>query len=120
MARTEDRAFVRNGADRKQVKGAESKIKLRQMREDADWAYVLGSPEGRRVLWRLLEHCNVFGSVFDPHGSRQSYNIGMQDVGHKIMADITTRDGKAWLLMQREAAQMTAEIEEPSPTPTDG
>ena len=117
---THGKAYVRNGSDAKQVKGAESKIKLRAMREDADWAFVLSAPEGRRVLWRLLEHCKVFESVFDPHGSRQSYLIGMQDVGHKIMADITARDSKAWMLMQQEAAQMAAEIEEPSPTPTDG
>lgn len=98
---TEPRAMVRNASDRKQVEEAKKKEKLRKTQEREDLRTVLALPAGRRFLWRLLEHCKVFGSVW--HASALiHYNSGIQDVGHFLMEEIEEADRAAFLLMINE------------------
>ena len=99
---TEDReALVRNGSDKNQVKAAAGKEKRIREKELKDISSVLETKEGRRFVWRMLEHCKTFGSVMK--GSAwTNYCSGQQDVGHYIMAEVVEADPEYLFLMMRE------------------
>lgn len=96
-----EKAMVKNAADPKQVKRAANKEQFKKDNERSDLSKVLETPEGRRVMWRLLEHCKVFGSVWDP-SSRIHYYAGKQDVGHFLMAEIVDAGEDYLLAMMKE------------------
>lgn len=101
-------ALVQNAGDRQQVEKAKLTERQRKDLQLKDIATLLAMPEGRRFLWRLLGHCKVNSSVFDPHGSRLAYNSGMQDVGHFVLGEIVSAQPEAYLQMMQEAQQENA------------
>lgn len=100
---SEQRPAVQNAADRGQVRHAERKDRDRRERELRDLNAVLATPEGRRVMWRLLGHCRVFESIWHPSALIHA-NSGKQDVGHFIMAEIAAADQEALFLMMKESS----------------
>ncbi len=84
----------------------------------ADLEAVLGTPEGRRVLYRVLEMCGV-GVVntdaerydnfkrFDSHASACA--VGEQNVGNRLMADWLSQAPGLFRTMIDEAAKRIAE-----------
>ena len=82
-----ERSLVRNAADEGQVKEAEHKEKRGREQQLGDLRTILAMPEGRRLMWRLIGHCKVNGSIWEP-SARIHYNSGMQDVGHFLMAEV--------------------------------
>lgn len=97
-------ALVANAADAEQVKRAGRKTRDRRADELADLRAVLATPAGRRVLWRVLEHCRVFESVWS-EGAQIHANAGRQDVGHFVMAEIEQADDEAIFRLMVEARQ---------------
>ena len=97
-----ERALTGNAADRRQVERAGRKQALRRDGELADLRAVLALPSGRRMLWRLLEDCKVFGSIWHP-SALIHFNEGRRDVGLKLMASITAANENALLQMMAEA-----------------
>lgn len=93
--------LVTNTSDTEQLREARKKVKLNRENELDDIKAVLSSPEAKRFFWRILEHCKVFGSVFE-QSSRIYYNSGMQDVGHFIMAEIADADPELIFQMQQQ------------------
>ena len=96
--------LVQNAADRPQVQRAKRRVQDARFGELSDLRAVLAQPEGRRVLWRLLEHCSVFESIWDP-SVRIHVNAGRQDVGHWLMAEIERADDEALFRLMVEAKQ---------------
>jgi hypothetical protein len=102
------RAQVRNAADPRQVKRAERVERERLEKFLENLRRVMLTTEGRAVMWELLERAGIYRSVFDPHGSLQSYKAGRQDFGHELIAVIHQAgdqgDGEhLFELMEREA-----------------
>lgn len=93
--------MVANAASEKQVRSAKQKELDRRDNELADVKSVLGIPGGRRLLWRLLEHCKVFETIWI-HNAQIHYNAGKQDVGHMIMKEITDADENAFIQLMVE------------------
>jgi hypothetical protein len=79
------RAHVRNAADPRQVRRAERVAREHEQLFLTCLARVLETKEGRLVAWELLERAGIYRSVFDPHGSLQSYKAGRQDFGHELL-----------------------------------
>lgn len=99
----DNKALVGNAADSEQVKRADRKVRSRDRNDVADLKIVLASAEGRRVLLRILEHCNVFKSVYHAEASEIYRNCGRQDVGHFLLSTITEASEQDGLLvMMRE------------------
>lgn len=98
------RALVKNAADADQVKRANEKQENSRDRELADLREVLSSVSGRRFIWRMLERCKVFGTVWDG-SAKIHYNSGQQDIGHWVMAEIGTADEDSLFVMMKEAKQ---------------
>lgn len=95
-------AVTQNAADPRQRKFAERLEANREKRWLDSMAAVMGHAEGRAFVWSFLRKCRVFESVFDPHGSIQSYKIGRQDVGHELMAEVLRLGPAPYLQMEKE------------------
>jgi len=79
---------VRNASNEKQVREAKKKEKRGREHELEDIKQVLNTPSGRRFVWRILNHCKTFESIW--HSSALiHHNSGMQDVGHFILSEIS-------------------------------
>ena len=94
--------LVKNCADPEQVKQAEKKVKNRRDTELEDIRFLLETRQGKRFFWRLLTHCKVFESIWEP-SAKIHHNSGRQDVGHFIMAEVVEAREDALLEMMREA-----------------
>ena len=90
------------------MKGYEEKLKKSHDAEKAqrdqelnDIRTVLATKSGRRLVWRLLGKCRVFGSVWDG-SAKVHYNSGQQDIGHYLMAEVLDADENLWFKMMSE------------------
>lgn len=97
----ERRSLVKNAASEKQVNKAVRREESQREKEINDLKTVLNTVEGRRVFWRMMDHCKVFGTVWEP-SAKIHYNSGKQDVGHFIMSEIVDADERFLLEMMRE------------------
>jgi hypothetical protein len=102
--------LVTNAGDASQVEKASKREKSRQRQFKKDMRVLLALPEARRYLWALMSDCKVFGSVMATDAFIQ-YNSGMQDVGHRILADITEASPDALLVMMKENQPQESEDE---------
>ena len=96
-----DKSLVKNAASERQVKKAKDKELSKRDLELNDLRSVLELPEGRRVMWRLMEHCRVFGSIWES-SAKIHYKSGQQDIGHFIMAEIVDANEKYLFEMMKE------------------
>lgn len=90
--------MVRNASSEKQVKSAEKKLEVKRLNELEDLRWVLSDPRGRRVLWRILDFCSVFRSIWEA-SAKIHYNAGRQDVGHFVQSEVTEARPNAMLEM---------------------
>lgn len=101
--------LVKNAADESQVKAATVKEKLGRDRELNDWRAILATPEGRRVIWRVLERAMLFKTIWEP-SARIHFNAGLQDMGLFVLAEIMAADPSIFITMMTENKR---EAEEP-------
>ena len=71
-----------------------------------DWANLLATREGRRIVWAKLERCGVFQTSFTSNGSMVMFREGRRDVGLQLLADIQAVAPEAFLTMWRENANI--------------
>jgi len=102
-----ERVEVDNASDRKQVQRAEKKAVVRRRQEIEDIREVLRTAPGRRLCWRLLEHCGVYRSTW-AEGSLIHFNEGKRDIGLYILSEIGEADAHALLKMMTEVANQKA------------
>jgi hypothetical protein len=98
------RTRVKNAADETEVNKAREFEKIGRERELADMQHILGSPQGRRFLWRYLETCGIYRSSFT--GSSETFYLeGQRNIGLKLLADITEASPESYMLMMKEQKQ---------------
>jgi len=86
-----DKALVKNAASPKQVNKAEKREELNRDSELNDIRAVLSTAEGQRFVWRLMEKCKTFNSIWQS-SALIHYQSGQQDIGHFLMAEIVEAD----------------------------
>lgn len=91
-----------NASDPRQVRDRERRIKHDRKQELADLRSILETAEGRRFLWRLLKHCGLYRTPFNPNASIAAHNAGLQSAAHYLLAEICESSGTMWLQMQSE------------------
>lgn len=91
-----------NLSDPKLVEDAKRKSEDLRKQELNDIRTVLSNASGRRLMWRLLETCSTFSSVFSKELSTMSYNTGQQDIGHFLMAEIVNADENLLLKLMKD------------------
>lgn len=102
-----------NAANKKQVKRAEVNEKNRRRAELNDIRTVLGTKSGRRLMWRFMEYCRSFETVYDFKDNdpiKMAYNSGRQDVGHFFMSEIVTADENLLFKLMRENQNKEEEL----------
>lgn len=72
--------------------------------EMSDLLSVLGTRQGRRVVWRLMSKCRVFSSVWE-NSARIHYNSGQQDIGHFLMAEVVEANPHKLIEMMKESKE---------------
>lgn len=83
-------------------KEEEKKKAIKRQIELEDVRYLMQSQQGRRFFWKLLGHCQVYGSIFNTNALTQSHNSGRQDVGHFVQGEIVQASPENYLKMQSE------------------
>jgi hypothetical protein len=114
------RSEVGNASDAQQVKQADRRSREHDKQSVQDMRDVLAMPSGsgRRLLWRLIEHCGVFGEMGDyiySDGPRTYTTLGRRDVGLALLTMMREANDDAVILMLTEqrdiARRLKAEIE---------
>lgn len=91
-----------NIAEPSQVKKAALKEKDLRKQEMNDIRTVLSNASGRRLVWRVLERCNTFSSVYSENSFTMAYSSGQQDLGHFLMAEIVEADENLLLKLMKD------------------
>lgn len=99
-----NKPFVTDAADKRQIKNAEQREKLLRDQELSDLAMVASTIQGRRFLWRLIERCKVFETIWE-NSARIHYNAGQQDLGHFLMSEIVNTKQEIFFQMMKENKQ---------------
>ena len=95
-------ASVKNAADEKQVKQASSNAKFQRDVEVRDIIDVLSTPQGRRLIWRIIEWSGCEGTAFRHTNELTYMAIGSGDVGRWIKSEIISADEKILFKMMEE------------------
>jgi len=78
--------------------------RLAMAEEAADLQAVMGTPAGRRFMWRLLARCGTFHSGWSP-SAEIHLKAGMRQVGLQYLADVHEHCFDAYQAMEREARE---------------
>ena len=65
---------------------------------------VLASPTGRRWLWHHLTRTHVFSNPHTGNALNTAFACGEQNIGQQLLADITSANPDAYILMMKENA----------------
>lgn len=91
-----------NAADPQKVAEVEAKLKRKANVEEDDLRFVMATPQGRRVLWRVL--CNTGMRRSSYTGNSETYfREGERNVGLRLQQDIERIAFDEFLLMLKEA-----------------
>ena len=73
--------------------------------EVRDLQHVMGTPQGRRFVWRLLDRCHIYTSSFT--GNSETYfREGERNIGLMLFADINTSCPGLYATMQKEHIEL--------------
>lgn len=88
--------------EKEQENESRAKVRLGREKELDDVRAVLSTPGGRRFIARLLSHCSVSRSIWEPSAAIHR-NAGIQEVGHYILSEVVAADSKVGSEMLVEA-----------------
>lgn len=71
----------------------------------ADIEKLMEKAEGRRIVWRLLEQCNVFATTFSHEPLTMAFNEGQRNVGLLFLSDVMEVAPKRYMVMTLEAQE---------------
>lgn len=85
-------------------------IKQAQRRDDVRW--LMGDVRGRRIVWKQLmdSRFEARATLFDTHGGRQNYYLGMYEAGRQLSDEIRDLCPEQYLLMVRENTPKPDEV----------
>ena len=87
--------------EKKRQKERDELVDHVRAQEKSDIKTVLSTASGQRFVWRLLEYCSTFSSVFNENQLWMANNSGKQDVGHFIMSEIGKADERLLFKMMK-------------------
>jgi hypothetical protein len=101
-------AMVKSSTDEAQIRKGRAAERRIAAKRAADFAVLLGMPEGRRVLWHMLTFAGMHVSAADVLASHahMAYREGKRDVGRMLIENMGAADPAAYTEMQREKAAL--------------
>lgn len=92
--------MVKNVADPEQVNQADLKERINAKDETRDLLAVLATPQGRRVMWRVLTRCHLYHAGFcEPNA--MMFREGERNVGAWLQAEIIRAGPEAYIEMMK-------------------
>lgn len=70
--------------------------------EAADFQWLMGTPQGRRVVWRGLDTAGVFRSSFSTDPLVMAFNEGRRNAGLRTLEQIHALCPQAYTVMMKE------------------
>lgn len=83
----------------------EAKQQLLAQRDIEDIQFVMGSEQGRRVVWGLLEKGQVFGTCFNVDPNITAFNEGQRNLALVLFQRVMTHCPDQYLKMAEEASE---------------
>ncbi|MCU6180747.1 hypothetical protein [Enterobacter roggenkampii] len=83
----------------------EAKQQILAQRDIDDIQFVMGSEQGRRVVWSLLEKGQVFGACFNVDPSITAFNEGQRNLALVLFQRVMTHCPDQYLKMAAEASE---------------
>ncbi|EJJ1122533.1 hypothetical protein NIO06_000186 [Escherichia coli] len=83
----------------------EAKKNLLAQRDIDDIQFVMGSEQGRRVIWSLLEKGQVFGTCFNVEPHITAFNEGQRNLALVLFQRVMTHCPDQYLKMAAEAGE---------------
>lgn len=89
-----------------------SRDQARYARSDADvLRKLMHDAPGRAWLYRILEACHIYESPFVPgQADSTAFKLGEQNVGRRLLAQVTAASGDLYMTMLKEARAEEARI----------
>lgn len=91
-----------NAADKDDLKNQKNKEKFKNKQQEMDLKFILGTEQGRRLLWRYLGLAGVFEQSAHASGSWTYFNEGRRSIGLRLLTEITETDANLYLKMMLE------------------
>lgn len=108
---SQEKAYVGNCADMRQVKEGGRKEKERRRQEIKDIKAIMAISEGRRFFWRLINEICHYDTISAQHSGSMTYLLeGERNVGRLVKADIYEANIDAYHLMEREHIKAKMEM----------
>ena len=97
------KANVKNAASSKQVGKALAKVKEERREELKDIQAVMATPQGRRLMWRIINVlCHVDTLSKEHSGSETYFNEGERNIGRVLKSDVFEASFNEYQKMERE------------------
>jgi hypothetical protein len=91
------------GKEQESVEQRKKEAERIHRRNIEDLRWILDNARGRRFLWRIISLTGVFRTSYVPKDTNQTHvNLGQQQIGLGVVAEITEADPAAILKMQNE------------------
>lgn len=74
----------------------------RRRKELEDLRWLLGHPQGRRIVTRLLDEAGVFRSSFNHSGSLMAFNEGKRHIGLFLTGELMEASADGYLKILKE------------------
>lgn len=81
---------------------AEAQERVARETEIADLKWLMSSPRGRRIMWRLLEMSGPFRMSFDTNAMRMAFNEGNRNLGNRLFHEVMTLCPELYPVMAKE------------------
>lgn len=92
-----------NAADPQKIKDQERRSKDARERKLVNLQWVMSDKRGREFIAELLDFCGPLRTPWDPNGSKANFNMGQQNVGLKLFADLEAACPDLSLVMRQES-----------------
>lgn len=78
-------------------------LSAQQRKEDERvWAWLMSGPQGRRVVYTLLERCGVYQNSYTGEIAGTSFNEGRRSVGLELMTKVIAASPENYMTMLGE------------------
>lgn len=71
--------------------------------EESDVRWLMGSPQGRRIIWRMLNRTGVFRSSYSSDALAMAFAEGNRNIGLQLLAQVHELCPDQYPEMVREA-----------------
>ena len=86
----------------REAEAEEAVARERRRKELEDLRWLLGHPQGRRIVSRLLDEAGVFRSSFNHSGSVMAFNEGRRHMGLFVTSELLEASADGYMKVLKE------------------